>query len=63
MLQYFIIFTLVGFFISKISKSEETAIGIIIFIAIVWAILFAPIWGLASFGEMILGYFIGKKMV
>ena len=62
MLFYFIVFTIVGFIISSVSKEESSAIGLIIIIAIGWGIATAPIWGLASLGEMALGYFIARMM-
>jgi len=58
MLGYFLIFTLLGFFIHKyFDKAGE---GAIIVIAIVWGISSGPIWGLASLGEMFLGLYIAK---
>ena len=62
MLFYFIVFTIVGFIISSVNKEENVAIGLIIIIAIVWGIATAPIWGLASLGEMALGYFIARMV-
>jgi hypothetical protein len=60
MLFYFIVFTIVGFVISSVAKDESTTIVLILIIAIVWGITTAPIWGLASLGEMALGYFLTK---
>ncbi|MCD4758963.1 MAG: hypothetical protein K8R39_11880 [Arcobacteraceae bacterium] len=63
MLSYFIIFTIVGFVINKINQDNESqAFGIIIVVAVIWGIAYAPIWGLASLGEMALGYFIAKQI-
>lgn len=62
MLMYFIIFSIVGFIIGKSTINENNAIGLIILIAIIWSIVYAPIWGLTSLGEMALGYFISRKI-
>jgi len=60
-LFYFIIFTVVGFFIGSMNQNnEKQALVIIIIIAVLWTIGHAPIWGLASLGEMVIGYFIFK---
>lgn len=62
MLFYFIVFTIVGFIIASTAQEESNAIGLIIIIAIGWGIAYAPIWGLASLGEMSLGYFIARMV-
>lgn len=60
MLGYFIIFTIVGFVIGSINRynSQSQSITIIAFISVIWGLSTAIIWGLVSFGEMVLGYFI-----
>lgn len=61
MLGYFITFTAVGFILGVMSLDNEvTAFGIIVLIAILWGISYAPIWGLVSLGEMALGYMINQ---
>lgn len=61
MLFYFIVFTIIGIIIDKTNNDNEgRAIVIIIIIAIIWGIFYAPIWGLVSLGEMALGYFISR---
>ncbi|MGM0519627.1 MAG: hypothetical protein ACQERD_08280 [Campylobacterota bacterium] len=63
MLIYFIIFTIVGFTIGKINQNNESqAFTIIIAVAVIWGIAYAPIWGLTSLGEMALGYFVAKQI-
>ena len=64
MLGYFIIFTIVGFVIGSINRynSQSQSITIIAFISVIWGIATAPIWGLASLGEMALGYFIARMV-
>jgi len=60
MLFYFIVFTVVGFVIEKLNSDEKQSFVIIVGIGIVWGIAYAPVWGLASFGEMALGYFLSR---
>ena len=62
MLEYFIIFTIVGFALSYILE-ENKAILLIIVIAIVWGFSTAIIWGFVSLGEMFLGYFVSRKLI
>jgi hypothetical protein len=58
MIVYFLIFTIAGFVIGNLVQEKEKAFGIIIIIAIVWALSYSFFWGLVSFGELALGYFI-----
>ncbi len=58
MLMYFIVFSVIGFIIGISTKSIQKAMPAIIFISVVWGISTAPIWGLATLGELSLGFFI-----
>lgn len=58
MIVYFLIFTIAGFVIGNIIPEKEKAFGIIIIIAMIWAFSYSFFWGLVSFGELTLGYFI-----
>lgn len=58
MLMYFIIFTVCGFIIGTLAKDINKAIPIIIVLSILWGLANAPIWGLATLGELSLGFFI-----
>jgi len=58
MLMYFIVFSIIGFGIGVIVKDIEKAIPIIMIISGVWGLIHAPIWGLATFGELSLGFYI-----
>lgn len=62
MLGYFVLFTAIGFIISILNKEEDTALGIIVIVAIVWGISSSFLWGVVSLGEMALGYFVAKKI-
>ena len=59
MLYYFLIFTVVGFFIQSFNKDDKKqTLAIIIVIAVIWGLRSAPIWGFASFLEMLFGSFL-----
>ncbi len=59
MLYYFLVFTVVGFFIQSFNKDDKKqALTIIIVVSIIWGIATAPIWGFTSFLEMLFGTFI-----
>ncbi len=58
MIIYFLLFTISGFVIGNIVPEKEKAFGIIILLAIIWAFSYNFFWGLVSFGELALGYFI-----
>jgi len=57
MLIYFLIFTLAGFLIGKFF-SQDKGVIIIVVLAIIWGISSAPVWGLASLGEMMFGLYL-----
>ena len=59
MLFYFLLFTLAGYFIGKFFTQDKGVIFIVVF-AILWGISSAPVWGLASLGEMLLGLYLFK---
>lgn len=60
MIEFFILFTMIGFIIGLIQKNKDTAIGIIITITIIWLFIYG-IWAVATFAELILGYILAKK--
>lgn len=63
MLTYFLIFSLIGFVIGIALKDKaETAVGIIITISVIWGLANAIIWGLATFGELMLGLVIAQTI-
>ena len=57
MLEFFIVFTIAGFVIGYVFASKYS-ITIILTTSIVWGFATGPIWGLATLGEMFLGYYI-----
>ena len=59
MLAYILIFTLLGFFIGKYLPKDK-AVLLVIAISVIWGISSAPIWGLASMGELFLGFYLAN---
>ena len=51
MIQYFLLFTGVGFLIAKLIKSEQNGFYVAIAISIFWGLTNQPIWGLVTLGE------------
>lgn len=62
MLIYFLLFTLVGYFIGRLLTQDKGVILIIV-LAVLWGISSAPVWGLVSLGEMLLGLYLSKIIV
>ena len=58
MLTYFVIFTAIGFAVGHFSKDKKQSLGIILVIAVLWGMSHQAVWGLASLGELMLGFFI-----
>ena len=58
MLMYFIGFTILGFVLGVTMREVEKAAPVIIIISILWGLTSAPIWGLATLGELSLGFYI-----
>jgi len=60
MLFYFFIFTLTGFLIYKFF--DKNGAFAIIIISIIWGFTSGAVWGLASLGEMFLGFYIAQSL-
>jgi len=58
MLMYFIGFTILGFVLGVSMREVEKAAPVIIIISILWGLTSAPIWGLATLGELSLGFYL-----
>ena len=58
MLMYFIVFTVLGFFLGAMVEDVKKAAPVIIGASILWGLIYAPIWGFAVLGEMSLGFYI-----
>ncbi len=58
MISYLIIFVIIGFVIAKLIKEPKKSFLIIIVLSILCGIFYAPMWGLVSFGQMAMGYFV-----
>ena len=59
MLIYFILFTLAGYFIGRFF-SQDKGVIIIVVLAVLWGVSSAPVWGLVSLGEMLLGLYLAS---
>jgi len=62
MLKYVIIFSLLGFLLSKFIEDDKTVFGVFLAISVIWGLSSAAIWGLVTFGELTLGYGISKAL-
>ena len=62
MIEFFILFVIIGFIIGAIQKNEDSAIGIIILIIVIWLFIYG-IWAVATFVELILGYTLARKIL
>jgi len=60
MLFYFFVFTLIGFLLYQFF--EKRGVIVIIVVSIIWGLSSAPIWGLASLGEMFLGFYLAQMI-
>ena len=60
MLEFFIMFLIVGALIGFI-LDEKTAITSIVIISILWLFIYGP-WAVATFFELLLGYGLAKKL-
>jgi biotin transporter BioY len=58
MLMYLVVFFIIGFIVAKIVKEKKKAFLIFICIAVLWGIVYVPMWGFVSLAEMLLGYFV-----
>lgn len=59
MLAYILIFSLLGFLIGRL-LSRNNGVILIVSLAILWGISSAPVWGLASLGEMFVGFYVSQ---
>jgi len=62
MLEFFILFILIGFTIGILQKNFDSAIGVIIVISVLWLFIFGA-WAIATFIELLLGYSLARKIL
>ena len=62
MLEFFILFVLIGFIIGIIQNNFDSAIGLIIIISVLWLFIFG-VWAIATFIELLLGYSLARKIL
>ncbi|TKI68649.1 hypothetical protein FCU45_09510 [Sulfurimonas crateris] len=55
MLQYFIIFTIIGFVVGKIFPKGSMVYGFLLIIPIVWAFKFGIFWAIVTYAELLFG--------
>ena len=60
MLEFFIIFLIVGFIIGVVVEDNSKAIIVILTISIVWIFIYGA-WAIATLIELLLGYSLTKK--
>lgn len=58
MLTYFLIFTAIGFAIGRFIPNPRVGFFYMAFISLVWGANSQAVWGLATLGELLLGYFV-----
>ena len=59
---FIIIFTIIGFVIGVVVKDDNTAMGAIIVMSILWAFAMGP-WAIATFIELLIGYSLARKIL
>jgi len=59
---FIIVFTIIGFIIGIVIKDDNTAMGAIIIMSILWAFAMGP-WAIATFIELSLGYSLARKIL
>ena len=61
MLEFFIMFTILGFILAFIIKEDKLIIIGIIVISILWSFAFGP-WAIATFFELLIGYKLQRTL-
>lgn len=59
---FIVIFTIIGFVIGVVVKDDNTAMGAIIVMSILWAFAMGP-WAIATFIELLIGYSLARKIL
>lgn len=62
MIEFFIVFIIVGYIIGITIADSEKSIIIILLISILWMFAFG-FWAIATFIELLLGYTLAKRLV
>lgn len=61
MLAFFIMFLIVGFLLGFLIDNQQKAFTVIILLSIGWGFVAGP-WAIATFLELLLGYFVMQKI-
>jgi len=59
---FIVIFTIIGFIIGVVIKDDNTAMGAIIVMSVLWAFAMGP-WAIATFVELSLGYSLARNIL
>ncbi len=59
---FIVIFTIIGFIIGVVIKDDNTAMGTIVIMSVLWAFAMGP-WAIATFIELLLGYSLARKIL
>jgi len=59
---FIIVFMIIGFIIGVVIKNNNTAVGAIVVISILWAFAMGP-WAIATFIELLIGYSLARKIL
>ena len=59
---FIIVFTIIGFIIGIVTKDDNTAMGAIVVMSILWAFAMGP-WAIATFIELLLRYSLARKIL
>jgi hypothetical protein len=60
MVKYFLLFTFLGFLISRTIATKKIGLYLIFAITIFWGTLSQPIWGLVTLCELLLGFVLSE---
>lgn len=63
MIYYFTIFFIVGVIVGAIGLKREKSFILLCTIAVIWGFVYNPFWGLVSFGELCLGFFLATTFI
>lgn len=62
MLEFFILFTILGFILAFIIKEDKLIIIGIVVISVLWSFAFGP-WAIATFFELFIGYKLQRALI
>lgn len=60
MIEFFLIFTFIGFVIGKIFQKGNIAYFVLLLIPVVWAFEYGIFWAIVTYGELLFGVFLAN---